>query len=75
MTQFLTFDFNTAYAEIKERAEGQAIINKEAWSMIVEEYVNEKIDLGELDPDQNTELMESQLNAMWPEYEKNLKIK
>jgi hypothetical protein len=75
MTEYLSFDLNSAYNEIKERGEMQAITSKEEWDALVEDYVNEKLDVGELDPDEDTESIESQLKDMWLEYEKNLNIR
>ena len=75
MTEFLNFNLNNAYAEIKEIAETEGVTSQEAYNSIVENYLNNKLDTGELDIDQDTENMESQLKAMWPEYEKNLNIR
>ncbi len=74
MTEFLTFNLQQAYAEIKEIAEAEGVTSKEAFDSIVENYLNDKLSEGELAVDQDTESMESQLKATWPEYEKNLHI-
>lgn len=74
MTKFLSFDLSDAYREIKERGEAEAIISQEAFSELCDEYINDKIDVGEIDRDDDTEGMIEQLKGMWPEYEKNLEI-
>ena len=75
MTQFLGFNLNQAYAEIKEIAEAEGVTTKEAFVSIVENYLNDKLSDGELAIAQDTETMESQLIAMWTEYAKNLNIR
>ena len=75
MTQFLGFNLNQAYAEIKEIAEAEGVTTKEAFVSIVENYLNDKLSDGELAIAQDTETMESQLKAMWTEYAKNLNIR
>ena len=47
MTEYLSFDLQQAYSEIKERAEAEPITDKEAWDSLVEEYINEKLDVGD----------------------------
>ena len=74
MTQFLDFNLNQAYAEIKENAEAEPVTNKESWDDMVEQYINDKIESGELDKDEDYEGMIENLKNMWPEYEKNLRI-
>lgn len=74
MTQFLDFNLNQAYAEIKENAEAEPVTNKEAWNDMVEQYINDKIEAGELDKDEDYEGMIENLKNMWLEYEKNLRI-
>jgi len=75
MTEYLSFDLQQAYNEIKERAEAEPITNKEAWDSLVEEYINEKLDVGELDRDEDSQGMIEDLKSMWLEYEKNLNIR
>ena len=75
MTEFLSFDLNQAYNEIKERAEAEPVTEKEAWDSMVEEFINEKLEVGELDRDEDSQAMIEQLKVMWSEYEKNLNIR
>ena len=75
MTEYLSFDLQQAYSEIKERAEAEPITDKEAWDSLVEEYINEKLDVGELDRDEDSQGMIEDLKSMWLEYEKNLNIR
>ncbi len=75
MTEFLSFNLKDAYNEIKERAEAEPVTDKEAWDGLVEEYINEKLGVGELDKDEDSQSMIEQLKSMWLEYEKNLNIR
>jgi hypothetical protein len=75
MTEYLSFDLQQAYNEIKERAEAEPITDKEAWDSLVEEYINEKLDVGELNRDEDSQGMIEDLKSMWLEYEKNLNIR
>ncbi len=75
MTEYLSFDLQQAYNEIKERAEAEPITGKEAWDSLVEEYINEKLDVGELDRDEDSQGMIEDLKSKWSEYEKNLNIR
>jgi hypothetical protein len=75
MTENLSFDFNTAYNEIKERAEAEGVASKAGYDSIVEDYINEILGYGELDKDEDLEAIIEELKAMWLEYEKNLNIR
>lgn len=74
MTEFLSFDLNQAYAQIKEMAEAEPVTSKEAWNDMVEVFINDKIEAGELDKDEDYEDMIEKLKNMWPEYEKNFNM-
>ena len=75
MTEFLDFNLNQAYGEIKELAEAEPVTTKGAWDEMVDAYIFDKIGLGEIDKDNDTEAMITKLKDMWPEYEKNLNIR
>jgi len=75
MVQFLEFKLTEAYAEIKERAEAAPVTDKEAWDSMVDDYITERLEVGELNPDDDTDGMIEDLKNMWPEYEKNLHIR
>lgn len=75
MTQFLDFNLNQAYSELKERAEAAPVTNKEAWDEMADSYITERLEVGELDVDNDTDDMIEKLKSMWPEYEKNMNIR
>lgn len=75
MTEFLSFDLNQAYNEIKERAEAAPVTDKEAWDEMVDDYITERLEVGELNKDDDSQGMIEQLKSMWTEYEKNMNIR
>lgn len=75
MTELLNFNLDDAYAEIKQQAQLQPITEKQAYNDFVEEYINEKVNLGELDSDQDIAAIISRLKDKWEDYHDNLKIK
>jgi len=75
MTEFLSFDLQAAYNEIKERAEAAPVTDKEAWDEMVDDYITERLEVGELNKDDDSQGMIEQLKSMWLEYEKNLNIR
>lgn len=75
MTQFLSFNINQFYNEIKERAESEGVADKEGYDSLVEEYIQEKISVGEIDKDDDTDSMIEELKTRWADYEKNLNIR
>ena len=75
MTEFLDFDLNQAYDEIKERAEAAAVTSKEAWDEMVDDYITERLEVGELNKDDETDDMIEGLKSRWSEYEKRINIR
>ena len=75
MTEFLSFDLQTAYNVIKERAEAAPVTDKEAWDEMVDDYITERLEVGELNKDDDSQGMIEDLKTMWSEYEKNLNIR
>ena len=75
MTEFLSFDLQQAYNEIKERAEAAPVTDKAAWDEMVDDYITERLEVGELNKDDETDDMIENLKSRWSEYEKNLNIR
>lgn len=65
--QNLTFNLDDVFKSILARMETQGTFTQEAYNDLVEEVLQEKLDIGELDPDDDTEEYEDQLRARWPE--------
>ena len=56
------------YNEIADLAREQGASDQETWDDIVEEVVEDHMDLGEIDLDEDTEAMKETLRSRWPEY-------
>lgn len=56
------------YNEIVDLAKEQGASSQELWDDIVEEVVEDHMDLGEIDLDDDTEAMKETLRSRWPEY-------
>ncbi len=69
MKEFFTFNLKNAYIELRQKAELEAVNNKGAWDFMVDSYIIEKVNTGELDPDQDLEQIKLNLKAKWPIYE------
>ena len=63
----ITFDLNSVFKEIITRLEEQGSFEQEASFDMVEEVLEEKREVGELDDDANIEEMEDKLRHRWPE--------
>lgn len=67
MTQMLTFDLDDVFKSILARMETQAEFTRELYNEMIEDVLQEKIDLGELDQDDDTEEYKEALRVRWPE--------
>ncbi len=63
----LTFDLNTVFNEVITRMEQQGAFDQEAYFDLVEEVLEEKREMAELDDDANIEELEDKLRHRWPE--------
>ena len=72
MTHMLAFDLESTFREIIARMETQGIFDREAYSDLVEEVLEEKREVGELDDDNNIEEYIEKLKMRWPEAEESL---
>jgi hypothetical protein len=58
------------YEEISDLARDQGVSSKEQWDEMVEDVVEDHLELGELDLDQDTEGIKDTLKARWGAYKK-----
>ncbi len=56
------------FEQIVERGELDMVLDKEGYDSIVESVINDNIDIGGLDLDQNTEGQETHLKSRFDEY-------
>jgi hypothetical protein len=63
-------DINQLYREITNRAKANGVVDQEAWDGIVDEVIEQyRTTEGEIDTDEDTEAMESDLRARFAEYD------
>ncbi len=58
------------YAEIADLARDQGINSKEQWDELVDDVVEDHLDLGELDLEEDSEGIKDDLRGKWPVYKK-----
>ncbi len=63
-----SYTLEDVIAEVTERAETEGIATEAAWHEMVEEIVEDHVDLGQIDPDQNTEQWKEVVKHMWKDY-------
>lgn len=63
-----TLTADELYKEISDLARDQGVAGQEAWDDLVEEAVEDHLDVGELDPDEDIEAMKKTLRQMWTSY-------
>lgn len=59
------------YSEIADLARDQGVNNKEGWDELVDDVIEDHLDLGEIDLDQDTEGMKDDLRARWTTYKED----
>ncbi len=72
MTENLAISEQELFDEITDRAIDEGVTDAEAFGQLVEAVINEHIDAGELDKDDDTEGMEDRIKDRWGEFEQRL---
>lgn len=72
MTEFLTFDLDATFRSLQARMQEEGVFDKEAYDDLVDEVLEEKRELGELDDDNDLVEYAAKLKARWPEAEASL---
>ncbi len=68
MVEFVTFNFDELASELKERARGEGISNREAYMGLIDNLIADKLTDGELDPDNSIESIKQDLSRTWDDY-------
>lgn len=63
-----SYTLEDALQEIWDRALEQGVGTKEAWDELVVEVIEDHVDLGQMDSDQDTENWKEVLKHRWQEY-------
>lgn len=69
-----TLSAEDLYGEISDLARDQGVASKEQWDELVEDVVEDHLDLGELDLDQDTEGIKEVLRGRWGFYRKESEL-
>lgn len=73
MVEYLAYDVEGLFAELKERARAEGAYTKEEWDDLVEEVLDEHLRVGEFDEDEDlTELREA-LEARFADFESEIR--
>lgn len=65
-----TLTLEDLYAEISDLARDQGVNSKEQWDELVEDVVEDHLDLGELDLEEDSEGLKDDLRGKWSTYKK-----
>lgn len=74
MVQNLSYAAEGLFRELREQAERDGISSREEWGALVEQFLQEKLDVGEFNADEDLEELEDTLKKRYEEYEKNLRV-
>lgn len=72
MVEFLQYNLEDLYEEVVERAQEQGIADEEGWKEMVEEILDEHINWGEVDIDDDVAGMREALQEKWKKFEEGL---
>lgn len=69
LDESLHLNLEAVFQEVLRRRKEQAAFDREAYDQFVEDVIDEKLDLGELDDDNNIQEWKEQLQNRWIEVE------
>lgn len=72
MVEFLSENINEIFDELVEQGREQGVTDQEAYSMLIENVIEEARGAGEIDDDGATETMEEMLRGRWEEFQERL---
>ncbi len=74
MVENLSYDRELVWSEIVERAREQAVTSQEAFHELVDDYFMERLEVGELDEDQNVQELAAEIKGRWEDFKIDLGI-
>ncbi len=66
--QINSFSLEDLLQEIRDRAEDDGVSSEDQWNELVEEVIEDHVDLGQIDQDQDTEEWKDTLKRRWDDY-------
>ncbi len=68
----MTFSLNAVFSEVLVRMEEEGAFDQTAYNDLIEEILEEKREVGEIDDDANIEEYTEKLKMRWPEAEASI---
>ena len=72
MVEFLVENIEEIFDELVGQGREQGVTDQEAYSMLIENVIEEHRELGEIHDDSETETMEEMLRGRWEEFQERL---
>ena len=72
MVEFPSYNVESLYEEVAERAREQGVASEDAWKELVEEILDERINWGEVDIDDDVTSMREALQEKWKQFEESV---
>lgn len=67
------FNEEQFFNQVKNRARAEGVASREEWDDIVEEMIDERLNVGEFDKDENLEGMKEMMQERYNEYEAEIR--
>lgn len=74
MVKNLSYTAEGLFRELREQAESEGISAREEWDALVEQFLEEKLAVGEFNADEDLEELEDTLKKRYAEYEQTLRV-
>jgi choline kinase len=72
MVEMLSYNIEDLFEEVSERARETGVTTEEAWNELVEEVIDEHINWGEMDIDDDVTAIREALQSKWEEFNRGL---
>ncbi|TAL20688.1 hypothetical protein EPN90_00275 [Patescibacteria group bacterium] len=72
MVELLSYNLEDLYEEVSERAREAGVASEEVWNELVETVLDERLNWGEVDVDDDITTMREALQAKWSDFERGL---
>lgn len=73
MIEYLSYNLEDLFAELKDRARAEGAYSQEAWDDLVEEIIDEHVRVGEIEDDDELQSMREALRARFPDFSAEIK--
>lgn len=70
----LTYDREETWNELLDRARESAVTDQEAFNELVDDYFEERLEVGEMDKDQDIHELAAEIKGRWEDFKGDLGI-